>query len=210
MLVDVSIGEVIDKLTILDIKKSKIKSSEQLAAIEKEAVALSAGREFMNSQIMSFWYSLLVFVNTRIWNLTDEVKSFSWASDPERFAEVSNKIFELNQQRFRLKERFNKSCSSEIQEQKSYAKTVLWIRLDKPTAEDLALVNEYSLRYDEIFLVCDCSQKEWLPEYMMHPFMIVNDHEVPDSAIDVKSLRSEYEDNSVFTRVSHSASVLST
>ena len=157
MLVEVSIGEVIDKLSILDIKKSKIVRPEQLVAIDKEIEALSPARDHFNNFPNSFWYSLLIYVNTRIWELTDEVKSFDWKTDVARFSSISNTIFDLNQQRFRLKNRFNKLCSSNLEEQKGYAKTTLAIRVDSLDIfySKLSVINEYSLKYDEIIFVSE-------------------------------------------------------
>jgi len=197
MLVDISVGEVIDKLSILDIKKSKIKNSVALVAIEKEQVALSCAQDYLKGSQRRFWYSLLVFVNTRIWELTDEVKSFEWSSDPARFASISNSIFNLNQQRFRIKERFNKSCSSDIQEQKSYAKNKLAIRIDSMECfnKSLAIINEYSLRYDTIILVTPFT-KEVGSVYNTHPYTIIDVYD--DISVDVKELKSEFTDNSMF------------
>ena len=48
MLVEVSIGDLLDRLSILDIKKSKILNVEQLAAIDREIEALSSARKYSN------------------------------------------------------------------------------------------------------------------------------------------------------------------
>ena len=155
MIVEVSIGEVIDKLSILDIKKSKITNEGQLVAIENERAALSSAREYIKEFPNSFWYSLLLFVNTRIWDLTDEIKSFVWSSNTEKFARISNTIFDLNQQRFRLKERFNNMCGSNIQEQKSYNKSTAHIRIPSLDVfyKNLSAINKKSLEHDRIVLV---------------------------------------------------------
>jgi hypothetical protein len=155
MLVEVSIGEVIDKLSILDIKKSKITNQGQLVAIENERAALSSAREYIKDFPNLSWYSLLLFVNTRIWDLTDEIKSFSWSYDTEKFARISNTIFDLNQQRFRLKERFNNICVSNIQEQKSYNKTTAYIYIPSLDSfyKNLSAINKKSLEHDRIVLV---------------------------------------------------------
>jgi FkbM family methyltransferase len=192
MLVEVSIGEVIDKLSILDIKKSKISSPEKIASIDKEIEALSPARSHFNSFPNSFWYSLLVYVNTRIWELTDQVKSFDWRTDISRFSHLSNTIFDLNQQRFRLKNRFNKLCSSNLEEQKGYAKTTLAIRVDSLDIfySKLSVINEFSLKYDEIIFVSEY-RKEITSIYSL--FSVVK--ESPDMRV-VSISELNHEDNS--------------
>ena len=173
MLVEVSIGEVIDKLSILDIKKSKILDPARLECVEREYAALSEAKKHIAEFPNSFWYAQLVVVNTRIWDLTDEVRSFAWSSDTEKFARLSNTIFDLNQQRFRLKERLNHLCNSEIQEQKGYGLSTFTIPM--PSLEvfykSLAYINKKSLEYDRIDIVTPCVE-EVKKIYSYFPFTV--------------------------------------
>ena len=199
MLVEVSVGEVIDKLSILDIKKSKIMNPGQLVAIENERVALSSAREYIKEFPNSFWYSLLLFVNTRIWDLTDEIKSFSWSSDPEKFARISSTIFDLNQQRFRLKERFNNTCVSNIQEQKSYSKTTLYINISSLDIfyKNLSAINKKSLEYDRIVLVTPFTD-EVRAIYPHFPFTVSETCESSCVILNLEDMGISNEENGIY------------
>ena len=128
MLLEVSIGEAVDKYSILEIKKRKIKSLEKLKAIFTEINSLHECKKYIALQ--PFLYSLLVHVNTVVWDTTDQIKELSPIHTPELFAQLAHKIFEYNQMRFRLKNNFNILASSNIREQKSYAEDMLYINID--------------------------------------------------------------------------------
>ena len=193
MLIDISIGEVLDKISILDIKKTKIQNPEKLAAINKEMSSLSDSRKYIAEFPYSFWYSLLVNVNTSIWELTDTVKTVNPSEEYEKFALLSNKIFNLNQERFRLKDRFNKAYTSDIQEQKSYETSTLEIHVDNLETfyNKLSEINEKSLKYDRIIIVS--SFKNDIEKiYNKSPFSIV-DREPSSSSVNIASLVHEDE-----------------
>jgi hypothetical protein len=183
MKVEVSVGEVIDKLSILDIKLAKIQSPEKREQIQTEIQSLQEGKELVKAFPQSFWYTLLVYVNTQIWELTDEVKTLSWKDTPERFAKISNEIFELNQQRFRLKNRFNK-LSSGLQEQKSYAETICQIAVNNLDTfySSLGMINKASLEFDrvEIYTPFDKQVKKI---YSSYPFTVIQTNDYPPTSI---------------------------
>jgi hypothetical protein len=117
MLVEVSVGEAIDKLNILEIKQTKIQDKNKLIEIEKEINELKECVIIKNKNL--YYYNLLNYVNTTIWNLTDFIKTLPITH--LNFANISHKIFEYNQKRFRLKSIFNERNNSLIKEQKSYS-----------------------------------------------------------------------------------------
>jgi hypothetical protein len=184
MLVEVSVGDLLDRLSILDIKKSKILNVEQLAAIDREIEALSSARKYSNDFPACFWYKLLVHVNTQIWNFSDEVKTFEHTADPLRYATLANSIFDYNDRRYRIKNRFNRLYDSSLQEQKGYAKQTLAIKVDSLDLfySKLSVINEYSLKYDAVVFISDYV-KEITSIYPA--FSVVKD--VPENAT-VKSL----------------------
>lgn len=196
MLVKVSIGEALDKYSILSIKKGKL-GKEQQASIEKEMNELSKVRDYINVFPNAFWYSLLQYVNLRIWNLTNEIKSFEWSSNPYKFSYISYTIFELNQRRFRLKDRLNKLSLSQIEEEKSYAKTTLAICVN--SLDDfytkLALINEYSLRYDKIIFVSKYVS-EIQTVYPIYPFSVTETYE--GKTVTLNDLVAEDENTNVY------------
>jgi hypothetical protein len=119
MNVKVSIGEAIDKLSILELKQKKISNEQKQLEIKKEINELQECNKYKIEY--AFYYTLLMYVNEKIWDMTDMVKGMT-ITNPE-FAVLSHNIFEYNQKRFRIKNWFNLSATSEIREQKSYATT---------------------------------------------------------------------------------------
>jgi hypothetical protein len=117
MKVEVSIGEAIDKLSILEIKLVKLLVEAKKIEIHKEIVCLQECIIYKTQY--KYYYNLLMYVNEKIWDMTDVVKSIT-PVDPQ-FADISNQIFEFNQKRFRIKNWFNLFTASNIKEQKSYA-----------------------------------------------------------------------------------------
>ena len=113
MMLEVSLGDALDKLSILEIKRSRITDPKKLEEIHKEILALSAV-----PKTNALLYDLLVEINTIIWDLTDTVKSKT-EIDIE-YAEISRSIFDNNQKRFRVKNMINYSEVGSLKEQKSY------------------------------------------------------------------------------------------
>lgn len=109
MRVDVSVGEALDKLCILEIKFRKILDPTKRDEVSKEMVALEEA--IVISKKYPYYYKILTYVNEKIWILTDDIKSGK-KPDPD--------IFKLNDKRFRIKSFLNLLEDSEIKEQKSY------------------------------------------------------------------------------------------
>ena len=127
MKLEVSIGEAIDKFSILELKRKKITDSVKLEEIQKEIDALVDVQTYTTQ--LPFFYKLMGFVNESIWNMTDTIKTM----DPNSFlgyASLAHDIFEYNQKRFRLKHFFNRLLDSAIQEQKSYAVSSCFITIE--------------------------------------------------------------------------------
>ena len=143
----ISIGELIDKISILEIKQKKILSPIKLIEIEKEIHEI-------NNNIFKdhFYYSVLVYINERIWDSTDEIKCLNYKDSPVEFAKLSNEIFELNQKRFRIKNIFNLIYNSGICEQKSYSATYCKIIVNSinDIYSNISYINYLSIEYDYI------------------------------------------------------------
>lgn len=118
MKVEVSIGEAIDKFSILELKKDKIQDEIKVQEIQKELDVLNECNHYKNEY--SFFYRILMYVNGEIWKMTDTIKTLNWEDEPQIFSKISNQIFEFNQKRFRIKNWFNLMVNSNIKEQKSY------------------------------------------------------------------------------------------
>jgi len=117
MKVEVSLGEAIDKLSILELKRVKIQDEHKRVDIQKEIQELAECQAYTIKY--ELYYTMLMYVNENIWNLTDLIKGMT--VDHVEFAPTSHHIFELNQKRFRIKNWFNLLTNSIIKEQKSYA-----------------------------------------------------------------------------------------
>jgi len=152
MFVEVSIGEAVDKYSILEIKKQKIADPAKLVQVENEFEAMSSCKSYIEK--MPAQYKWLTYVNESIWDMTDRVKAMSHADNCQEFAAISNEIFEFNQRRFRAKKMFN--TMGGIHEQKSYGATVCVVRVETIDTfyRKLPEVNYLSLAYDYILFEC--------------------------------------------------------
>ena len=113
--VPISCGELIDKFSILDIKIGRIKDAIRLKEVKKEHDLLFPLVQDIISKY-DYHYRCLIFVNEKIWDLTDIVKS----GKKDGLFEVFEETFKYNEFRFRIKSKFNKLLDSNIKEQKSY------------------------------------------------------------------------------------------
>jgi hypothetical protein len=123
MLLEVSTGEAIDKLSILEIKKDRITHPEKQLAIQQELLTLDSIVKI--KERYSFEYAFLTKINEEIWDLTETLNP----TDP-KFADISERIFELNRKRFRVKRLINTAENSTLKEQKSFGDKHCLIELD--------------------------------------------------------------------------------
>ena len=126
MKLEVSIGEAIDKYSILQIKKNKITDKNKLNNIDNELNHLNECTKYINNEI--FLYNILIYINTTIWNMTNEIKLLN--VEDEKYSITSKNIFDFNQKRFRVKNMFNLILNSDIVEQKSYCNTYCYLIID--------------------------------------------------------------------------------
>ena len=120
--VPVSVGELIDKLSILQVKKSKVKNSDKLKFIEKEYdLLLSMSSEYFNNVDIISTYKELVDVNLKLWEVEDELRAIENTKVfDNKFIELARAVYYTNDERFRLKDKINNLTNSEIKEQKDY------------------------------------------------------------------------------------------
>jgi nuclear transport factor 2 (NTF2) superfamily protein len=120
--VPVSVGELIDKLSILQVKKDKVKNPDKLKFIEKEyELLLSMSSEYFNNADIISTYEELVDVNTKLWEVEDELRVIENTKVfDNNFIELARAVYYTNDERFRLKDKINNLTNSEIKEQKDY------------------------------------------------------------------------------------------
>ena len=159
MLIEVSIGELVDKISILELKQKYIKNPQKKQEASKEFNSLLKHSNYVSNQF--FFYNLLYYVNEQIWFLTDNVKKFEFdkLTDETRknYADITNDIFTFNQKRFRLK----KIYSSNVKEQKSYAETYckIIVKDEEVLLDKIAEINYLFLEYDYILFESPCIKK---------------------------------------------------
>lgn len=122
ILVEVSIGEILDKLTILAIKKQKISDPEKLVHIEKEYDILEEkSKQYLNSEEVKNVFEELIEVNSKLWVIEDDLRDLeSQKRFDEEFVEKARLVYMTNDHRFVLKNRINQLTDSGVQEQKGY------------------------------------------------------------------------------------------
>jgi hypothetical protein len=120
----VSVGELIDKLSILHVKQTKITNEEKLEYINKEfelLYNLSSG--YLDNPEIETLYHQLVETNSKLWDIEDRLRIIETERRFEgEFIEYARKVYFTNDDRFRLKNEINKITDSEIREVKEYVK----------------------------------------------------------------------------------------
>jgi len=123
ILAEISAGELIDKITILEIKKAKITNKDKLVEIEKELLSLNdTMKKFIpnNSEISKFKDSLKD-INLKLWDIEDGKRSAEKNNDfGEKFVELARKVYKFNDERAKIKLAINNALGSNIKEVKSY------------------------------------------------------------------------------------------
>ena len=125
ILVEVSVGELLDKISILEIKSEKIKDPEKLNFINDEYKILKDQLETNiknNSEIESL-YNSLKEINTKLWVIEDDKRLCEKNSDfGEKFIKLSREVHFLNDERSKIKLEINNKTGSKIREIKEYTK----------------------------------------------------------------------------------------
>jgi hypothetical protein len=120
--IPVSVGELIDKLSILQVKLNNIKDSNKLNEVQKEFDALKLVSEtyFSNEDILNL-YDDLIQTNSKLWIVEDELRLHEKKQlFDEKFVELARSVYYTNDERFALKNKINQMTNSEFKEQKSY------------------------------------------------------------------------------------------
>ena len=123
ILIEVSVGELLDKISILEIKKDKIKNPEKLEYILDE---LSILKDELKNNIKSDikldeLYQSLKIINARLWVIEDDKRKCEKEKDfTENFIKLSRDVHILNDDRAKIKLKINEHTGSKIKEIKEY------------------------------------------------------------------------------------------
>ena len=125
ILVEVSVGELLDKISILEIKKEKIKDPEKLKFIDKEYKVLKnqLDNNIKPDKKLDELFESLKQINSKLWVNENEKRMCEKNSDfGEQFIKLSRDIHFLNDNRAKIKLEINKKFGSKLVEVKSYEK----------------------------------------------------------------------------------------
>ena len=122
--VPVSVGELIDKLSILHVKKIKISNEEKLTLVNKEFELLyNLSSVHLDSTEIESLYHQLCDINEKLWDVEDKLRVLETEKKFEgEFIDMARKVYFTNDERFRLKNEINQITDSEIREVKEYVK----------------------------------------------------------------------------------------
>jgi hypothetical protein len=174
--IDVSLGEALDKLTILDIKKNKINDSRrddvitEFQYLQKEL--------HTHTEKYRYLYSILYKTNERIWECMDIIRE-SKKSTIELYEYIDETII-LNDSRYLIKKKINEVGKSALKEQKGYNVRSLHIILDCDF-ETINILNGairyYSFFYDEVILTTKYEDMIIKRMFNDDPFIKINTNE---------------------------------
>ena len=121
--VETSVGELIDKMTILEIKKEKISDEKSLSIIDKEYSSLQVTLQKdvkINDEIKKLWNELKK-INLKLWEIEDKIRLCEKNKKfDEKFVELARSVYKSNDIRSKLKLKINQLTGSNLQEVKQY------------------------------------------------------------------------------------------
>jgi hypothetical protein len=123
ILAPISIGELIDKITILEIKAERMSDSEKLRNVAVELAMLRAltSKTGLDTPEMTPYAAELKSINAALWDIEDEIREFEARGDfSTRFIELARSVYRTNDHRARVKQRINAAFGSSLIEEKSY------------------------------------------------------------------------------------------
>jgi len=121
--IPVSPGEVLDKITILEIKSERMRDPEKAANVKIELAllqkswAVSVGED----SVIDDWHAQLKEINLALWEIEDDIRAKERTREfDERFIELARSVYFTNDRRAKIKKNLNLHLGSEIVEEKSY------------------------------------------------------------------------------------------
>jgi hypothetical protein len=124
IMIEIAPGELIDKITILEIKLENMTDAAKLANVRHELDVLVSARDaaIPASDDLNYLTGELKRVNTALWQIEDDIRDCERANDfGENFIELARAVYKTNDLRAALKRKINELLDSPIFEEKSYA-----------------------------------------------------------------------------------------
>ncbi len=120
MQIEVSNGEIVDKLTIIEIKLSQIKDEAKLANLRNEYEVLNDATAKIIEKEHEYYQELLK-INKELWDIEDRIRELERAKDfGNEFIEVARSVYFTNDRRAEVKRKINELTGSALVEEKSY------------------------------------------------------------------------------------------
>jgi hypothetical protein len=148
---DVSLGEAIDKLTILDIKRDKINDIRKIDVENEFEYLFTELKTYVANY--KYYYDILKKTNQQIWELQDTLRSNNCPQNG--YYDICDEILNLNDSRYLVKKKINEVCNSKLKEQKGYniRRINIILNCDIDTINILnGAIRYYSFFYDEVNL----------------------------------------------------------
>ena len=120
ILVPVSLGEIADKMSILEVKSRKIVDQDALENVLAEKEALT---QVCSDHSIDFGKYLdeLVSINEKLWDILQQQRDMEIEKRfGDEFADISMRVYKMNDQRFSIKKRINEKFGSSLKEEKQY------------------------------------------------------------------------------------------
>lgn len=121
--IPISLGELLDKISILEIKNKKILDESKILNIKKELNGLKKVLDELkiNLSETNSLYNKLYKINLTLWEIEDSIRVLEKNENfGEKFIELARAVYKTNDQRFEVKNDINKLFNSEYVEEKSY------------------------------------------------------------------------------------------
>ena len=122
--IEISVGELLDKLSILIIKKEKINNTEKIKEIERELKFLESHAltiRSINKTEYDTFLKKLISINSKLWDIEDEIRILEKNSSfSDEFVSLARSVYFTNDERFSCKNDINIFYGSEINEVKEY------------------------------------------------------------------------------------------
>jgi hypothetical protein len=122
---EISVGELFDKLSILEIKKSKIKDSLKRNVVLKELNSLqqTVSKNIKKSKSLTKLYTELKSINLKLWKIEDDIRDCERQKYfKNKFIKLARAVYFTNDKRFVIKNKINNLIKSNLCEVKSYRK----------------------------------------------------------------------------------------
>lgn len=206
IILNISIGDALDKLSILKIKLVKIQEEERKCEVIKELALLEKILEKHKHQY-EFHFKILEKINQSIWNKLVEFRKmendeleYGWDSDPTdsfilnpkltKHILHQNKLFKditnENDNRYRVKNKINILCNSALKEQKGYKLKNAFVLSHLGLGDNICMigvVRYLATKYDKVKVVCkNCNQKNlqlmYADDVDIELYLIEEDHDI--------------------------------